>query len=341
MTTLPHTSAAQVDTAIGIVGLGLHGQGIAELAAQQGFLLRGAVDVGEKVGRPMRNFVSLAPLDALVHDSIDALIDLGVDLLVLTAAVPVETLLEQANRALARGVNVLTIHSDVFAYDAQWADALDRMARAHGASFLSTGVQDTWWVQMPALAAGSTVNLRAIELHHVVDVNSLSAEVGRMIGVGLTPAKFAEQFAGADPEERPVLGDPLREAARKLGLTVPSEVETTMEPVVADAEVAWTSAGRTLTAGEVIGSVELTAFTTAEGVRFSSSLRTVVLDAGTRPSDEVVIDADPALRLVHSPFPGDQITNVAAVNRIRDVIEAEPGVLSAATLPPARYATMP
>lgn len=341
MITPPHPNAAHIGAAIGVVGLGLHGQGIAELAAQQGYLLRGAVDVGEKVGQPMRAFVSQAPLDALVHGSIDALIDLGVDLLVLTAAVSVETLLEHAHRALARGVDVLTIHSDVFAYDAQWADDLDRVAREHGASFLATGVQDTWWVQMPAIAAGSTVNLRAVELRHVVDVNSLSAEVGRMIGVGLSPAQFAEHFAGADAEERPVLGDPLREAARKLGFTVPSEVTTTMEPVVADAAVVWTSAGRTLAAGEVIGSVELTQFTTAEGVRFSSSLRTVVLEAGTRPSDEVVIDADPALRLVHSPFPGDQITNVAAVNRIRDVLAAGPGVLNAAELPPARYATMP
>lgn len=322
---------------IGVVGLGLHGRGIAELAIAQGYHVVGAVDIGDKVGSRLADFVAGALEGPIVHGELDELLALRPDAVVLAAAVDIDVIVDQARRALEAGVNALTLHSDLFAYDSAWAEPLREAGARTGASFLSTGVQDTWWVQTPALAASSTVNLRKVRITHVVDANSLSPEVGRMVGIGSTLEELLGRAETGEGEERPILGDPLREAARKLGLTIAGEAVTTVAPIVAEREFHWTSADRIIAAGLVIGTEERTDFTTEEGVDFEATLRTCLLDAGTPPSDELVIEADPTLHLRHAPFPGDAITNVALVNRIPDVVAAPGGVLSSADLPPASY----
>ena len=325
-----------LDPRIGIVGLGLQGTGIGELLVEQGYRLAGAVDVGAKVGRPVSDYVAGAEAEAIIHGSVPDLLSSGhFDAVVLAAAIDVQQTLDQATAAMAAGVNVLALHADLFEPADAWANELNQMGIRTGASFLATGVQDTWWVHMPAVAAASTRNIRSITVRHLVDINGLSAQVGREIGVGLSPAAFSSA-AGTVEGQQPVLGSPLREAARKLGLT-PGDLNTTTEPVVATEKVWWESAGQWLSPGTVIGVEETTRFSSDAGISFVGTLRTVPLQGGEVPSDLLLIDADPELRLEHSPFPGGDITNIALVARIPDVLEAAGGVQSASKLPPARY----
>lgn len=323
---------------IGIVGLGLQGAGIGALLLEQGYSLVGAVDVGEKVGRPVSEHVPGATADAVVHDSVKALLNAaagGLDAVVLAAAIDAQTTVALARELMAAGISVLTLHADLFEPQASWAAELDLLGRSTGAGFLSTGVQDTWWVHMPALAAASTRNIRRISITHLVDINSLSAQVGREIGVGESVDR--RSWAPENTQgEQPVLGSPLREAARRIGL-VPKPGQTVTTPVVAEKPTWWESGNQWLAPGTVIGTEETTSFGTDGGIDFVGTLRTVPLQDGEVPSDLLVLDADPALRLEHSPFPGTDITNIALVARIPDVLAAGGGVHSASTLPAARY----
>lgn len=321
-------------TRIAIVGLGQQGTGIAALAVRHGFDLVGAVDIGAKVGTAVRDHVADAAADALVHDSIAALLaSTAVDAVILAATVSRAQTLDLAREAMTAGVSVLTLHSDLFEPDPSWARDLDRLGRSTGAGFLSTGVQDAWWVHTPALAVASTVAPRRVHVVHTVDVNGLSAQVGREIGIGLSREEFAAR--DDDAGELPIIGAALREAARLIG-TEPIAGTVRYEPVIAEVETLWASAGAVLSPGRVIGVTEICHTETSAGIDFDSELVTVILRPGAVASDVLTVDATPPLRLVHSPFPGTQITNVAIVARIADVLRAGGGVHSAASLPAPR-----
>lgn len=321
-------------TRIAIVGLGQQGTGIAALAVRHGYELAGAVDIGVKVGTAVRDHVPNAAADARVHDSIAALLAVTtVDAIILAATVSREQTLGLAREAMIAGVSVLTLHSDLFEPDASWASDLDDLGRRTGAGFLSTGVQDAWWVHTPALAVASTVDPLRVHVVHTVDVNGLSAQVGREIGIGLSREEFDAR--GDADGELPIIGAALREAARLIG-TEPVSGTVRYEPVIAEAETLWASAGTVLAPGRVIGVTEICHTETSAGIDFDSELVTVILRPGTVASDVLTIEATPPLRLVHSPFPGTEITNIAIVTRIADVLRAGGGVHSAATLPAPR-----
>ncbi|WP_193314622.1 hypothetical protein [Georgenia ruanii] len=325
---------------VAIVGMGHHGTGIAELVLEAGDALVGVVDVGDKVGRPVSSLVTAerAP-DEPVRGSLEELVEAaggGIDLAILSAAVDVDVVLDQAGFLLDRGINVLTLHQDLFEPADGWSADLDRRGRATGASMLATGVQDTWWVHLPNVAAGSTRDLRSVTVTSCVDVNTLSEAVGREhVGVGQNEAEFAD-FAAAMESYPPVLGAPLREAARRMGLA-PLEATRTIAPITADHPVRWASADRQLAAGTVIGLQETVRFQTDRGIAFEGALRTVILEGKEVPADALDLDGDPALHLEFRPFPGEFITNTAVLNRIPDVVAAPGGLLSAADLPAARY----
>lgn len=336
---LAHVEVLHTSYRVAVVGLGHQGSGIARLLLEAGDDLVGAVDVGEKVGRPIRSLVRADRAnDEPVRGSLQELVDTSgrIDLAILSAAVDVDVLLDQARFLLDRGINVLTLHQDLFEPADGWSAELDRRGRATGASMLATGVQDTWWVHMPTVVAGSTRNIRSVAVTSCVDVNTLSAAVAREhVGVGLTGAELAG-FAAAMNAAPPVLGAPLREAARRMGLA-PLELSRTITPVTADHPVRWAAAGHELAPGTVIGMHEAVRFTTDRGITFEGAIRTVILEDGELPTDTLDVDGDPSLHLEYRPFPGEFVTNTSVVNRVPDVVEAPGGLLSAAGLPPARY----
>lgn len=322
---------------VGVVGLGHHGAAIASLVAGSRHHLVGAVDVGAKVGARISDLVT-GPVDvgATVLGSLDELADLDIDIAVLTAAVPLDVVLDQAGRLVDRGVNVLTLHQDLFEPRAPWAEELDRRASAGGATVLATGVQDTWWVHLPNVAAGSSWNVRSVTVTSCVDVNTLSEQVAReQVGVDLSVEEFT-RFRTALEDLPPVQGAPLRVAARRMGLE-PRDEQRTVTPVLAHEPTRWTAAARTIPAGRTVGLEERVEFATDGGLRFVGLLRTVVLPQDEAPVDRLEVDGDPPLHLEYRPFPGEHITNVAVINRIVDVVEGPAGLLTAADLPPASY----
>ncbi|HWH26802.1 MAG TPA: hypothetical protein VNT53_09180 [Pseudolysinimonas sp.] len=324
-------------TRIATVGLGQQGQGIARLLEEAGYQLVGGVDIGDKVGKKISDFANGVTGEATVYGSVTELISAvdDLDVIVLAAAISLEITVGQAREAFEAGINVLTLQPDLFEPTPDWADELQAIGEKTGASLLATGVQDPWWVQMPSVAAASTVNIRSVQVEHLIDLESIAAGIMTSIGVNVPASEFGPYQEGIEALP-PILGGPLRLAAVAMGM-VPGEVSAQIVPYVAESDVRWNSGDTVIPAGNITGYEEVTTFTTDAGVEFRGFLRLRPLVGDEVPSDELTIDGDPSLHLRNAPFPGQQVTNIALVARIPDIIAAPGGVHSPADLGPARY----
>lgn len=311
-----------------VVGIGAQGARITELMCQVGHDIVGVVDIGNKVGRRLNELVPGEKVPRVtvtddLHGLLDRL-DLDPDIVVLAPALGLDAILEMAGRILDRGINVITLQQDVLSRDDAWAIDMHRRAVTGGASFMASGVQDTWWVQMPALVAASSLDIRKIRITSDLSLQQLSSGVGAEVGVPLDPEAF-KLHAEATRDVPSVLGAPMVEAARRMGATA-GPVSKVVEPIIAESDYVWELGGITIRAGETCGMVETVRFATDRGIEFEGvvSIRPIPSDDA---ADRLDVFGTPEHHLEYRPFLGYDTTNVALISRIPDVIHSEPGML--------------
>ncbi|GAA3881983.1 dihydrodipicolinate reductase [Leifsonia kafniensis] len=319
-----------------LVGLGSQGAGIASILCELGHELVGVVDIGAKVGKSLGELITAprAP-DIFVSGSLDALLDSLVekpDIVVLSLALDLEPILDLAASVLDRGINAITLQQDVLTRDHAWADRMHERAMRGGASFMASGVQDSWWVQMPAMVAASSLDISTVRITSVLSIEQLSKSVGEEVGFPLTPEEFSRHAQG-QKDYPSVLGAPMTEAARRMGL-ITGIVTKDVEPVIADRTFHWEAGNMPIDQGMTTGLVETVAFETDRGIRFEGIIKVLPI-AIEEAFDSLDVIGTPSHHLVYKPFPGYDITNVALVSRIPDVVRAEPGMLFPAEMPAA------
>ncbi|MER7604636.1 hypothetical protein [Nocardioides sp. NPDC127503] len=317
---------------VAIAGVGAQGARIIDHLCELGHELVGAVDVGNKVGRSLRSFTTSSRVpDVRIGGSVSELLtfDRQPEIVVLAASTDARSQLALAGEILDRGVNVITLHPDLFARDDSWALDLEAKAIAGGSSFMASGVQDTWWVQVPALVASSSVGIHAIRVTSTLSLAQLSGSIGDEIGVGVTADEFAP-YADAMMKMPATLGAPLLEAARRIGV-VAGEPIRGVTPVIAEAPYDWESGSRVIPIDRVAGMRESFAFDTDKGVRFEGVIEILPI-AEAETADELHVLGTPEHHLRYAPFPGFEITNVGLVARIPDVVNASPGLMFSADM---------
>jgi len=319
-----------------VLGLGRHGLAIASGVVAAGYQLVAAVEVDSRVGSPLAEVVEGAHGDDLVLGDLALGLKTEPDVVVVAAALPPEDFSRTVLTCIERGVNVISISAEAFDTNQEWLSRIDEVGRKTGATLLTTGVQDVWWVQMPALAAAVAGNVTSVRIEHVVDLNTIAPEVGGFMGVGAEPGDGGGgvRFPYQPGQPPVVLGAALNELARRLGLSViGAEIELAPVIVSEGSSMRWIAGDSLLPAGAVAGMEERSFVNTAEGVVVEGVLRTSVLGVGERPSNRVVIEGNSRIVLDHPDFDGESLTNAAVLARIADVVAARGGVLAPGSTP--------
>lgn len=325
---------------VAIVGLGGQGSSIARLVLDLGYTLLGAVDVGEKVGRPIGDLVDhpRAP-DAAVQASIgDVIAAAGApDVVVLSALVPTEQNVAIACELLERGINVLTLDANLFEGEGPFAARLDAAARTGGASIAVSGMQDTWWVHLPAVAAAANHRITRVAFNDFSNCARFPRDIGIYeAALGLRLDEF-DAWAQPHLEAPPLQGAPLRECARRMGLT-PADTTFEIQPITQAEPADWFTAGVIIPPGEIVGARYLVQITTAEGPVFTGDLRFQVRPADVPSTYAVTISGETELTLQVPATAQWLYVPLGLVRRIPDVIAAPAGLARMHTLGPSRYA---
>jgi 4-hydroxy-tetrahydrodipicolinate reductase len=126
-----------------------------------------------------------------------------------------------------------------------------------------------------------------------------------------------------------------------VGLTA-ENVLLSVDPVIIEEDRWCKSLGRTIRAGCVVGVVDRATVETQEGPTFTFEMAGRIYAEGEVDTNEWVITGEPAeLRVFNDRVPTPFTTCAQVVNRIPDVINAEPGFTTVDLLPKLRYRPFP
>lgn len=325
---------------VAVVGLGGMGTLIAGFAIDDGHDLIGAVDIGEKVGQPLSALVEHPGVgNGVVHGSVGELISAvgKPDVALVAASIQLEEEAVIARGLLEQGINVLTLEATLFEGLGDIAEQLDAAGKQGGATILASGIQDTWWVHLPAVVAGANSKLTRVALEDKADMSLWAREEAEYeAGAGFERAAW-ERWRDDQLSRPPVQGGPLLELARMLGFT-PGKLTHEIHAILADEPVPWPGAESTLEAGEIVGARFEVSFPTQEGTLFEGRLEFLVSADGQVNSYNSIIVDGAAKTVVQIPQMNPWVTvTLGLVRRISDVVEAAPGLARARELPPERY----
>lgn len=224
--------------------------------------------------------------------------------------------------------------------DPELAQRLNSLARQRRVTVVGAGANPGFIYESLALTlTGAAWDVERMSVRRVVDVSDFSATVLHRLGIGYSEREFRRGI-----EEGTVYGhigfpQTVQVLAAKFGVRM-DRLEKSMEPILADR--AYEIRNMRLAVGQTAGfTQQATAFGNAFGNDrpwFEAEFVGHVApeSAGLQTEDVFKIDGPASIAAAIRPGLNAQLTAAAVIaNSIRRVVDAPPGLLSVADLPPA------
>lgn len=324
-----------------VYGVGAMGAIMARLMLEKGVEIVGAVARSpEKVGRDLGDAAGLGfETGVVVEADARRALERGADIAVVSVASFLSVMFEHFKLCLEHGCNVVTIEEEtIFPWGSapELAAELDAIATASGVSLAASGAQDVFWMNLVAVLMGAAHRIDSVSGRCTWNADDYGPEVARHVHLGETPETF-ERFLATEGWPDFVVRSTLEALVADCGLTV-ARLTPAVAPVLAQADTWSRSLGATIPAGRLLGVVDGVRLETEEGPSFSFEMAGRVYGEGETDVNEWVVRGEPdELRLVNERVPTRLITCTSVVNRIPDVINAAPGLVSLDRLPKPRY----
>lgn len=325
-----------------IYGAGKVGGRVAALAAARGWPLAGALNrPGPKIGEDLGVLAGLeAPLGVSVSDDPEGLLArVEADIAVVAISDSIRDNMPVYRRLMAVGLNVVCVGSESsypWAVSHQLASEIDTLAKQHGVTFTGTGFQDVYRVWLAKILCGACTQLRAVSHRSLVDVGRHGAAAARLMRVGLSPEGFRADVVGRPASGPSIYRVFLEHVTASLGLRA-KEVEERLEPVVLDEAVDCPPLDLTVEAGACVGTRIAIEIATGEGVSLRAENELRLLGAAEREFLEWRIDGDSPATARVSDLDSGTGTAAAVINRIPQVLAAQPGVVTLDQLGPPLF----
>ena len=307
----------------------------------------GAGQLGTNVADILRDRGHHEVLGPFGREERDAALASGATLVIIATTSRFRDVASDIVRAIEAGSNVLVSAEECanpWLVDPELADAIDQRARQMGVTVLGAGLNPGLIFDALVLTLlGAIPSGCEIEVARVVDIGKFGPAVLTRLGVGVNEADFRRGVADGDILGHAGFPQSMSIVARGLGITIDNITEQ-IDPIIADTDV-------TLASGQVIGSGQ------SVGVRQTyrafvdgNVWFTAVFDGhvqpnllGWTPSDTIVMRRDGAVERTVTIAPGlpSQSGSQAMIaNSVDRVMNAAPGWLTVADLPPAAHRGM-
>jgi hypothetical protein len=316
-------------------GLGPIGGAMARHVMERpGLALVGGIDIDPaKVGRDVGEVIGLGrTLGFSVVKSLgEALSRSEADVVLHTTSSYFDSFKPQVIEILEAGLDVVSTSEELsFPWLAHAADAaeIDAVARRAGKTILGTGVNPGFLMDsLPLCLTSICQRVDRLEVKRVINASTRRGPFQAKIGSGLTVEDFQAKMAAGRmghvglPEST---GMVFQTFGKKL-----ARYESGVEPVVADKPVK--TAYFDVRPGQVKGLKQVAHGYTDEGEFMTLTFIAALEAAGE--ADTIKITGSPNLEVTLKGTNGDLATVAIAVNAIRRVREAEPGLVTMRDLP--------
>jgi len=291
---------------------------------------------GEKVGRDIGELAGIEPLGVLVEDCEEANYgSSGANIAIHSVADRLDYNWPGHQRLLGAGINVICHGGESnFPWGSrpELAGRLDELAKAHGVTFTGTGIWDYSRIWSGLLAAGSASELTGLIHRTLTNGEAAGLELLKVCGGTLTLAEFSELNEGLLAG---IYKTVPHQVLWALGLEV-TDVSEEREPILDSEPVFSNALGANIEPGICLGTRITTRVRTREGINATSINELRVLKPGEK--EHMVWEVQGRPETVIRVDRTDSMHSSAAcmVNRVPDVLNAEPGIQVISQLGPIR-----
>ena len=251
------------------------------------------------------------------------------------------------------GVNAITTCEEAFYpqnSNPVLYDKLDALCKQTNCTITGSGYQDIYWGNLIASIAGSTHNITKIVGKSSYNVEDYGIALAKAHGAGLTLDEFDKQIASSDKiseEERQKTinsGEFLPSymwnvngwLCSKLGLHVTRQSQKTV-PQIAKDEIFSSTLNMTIPKGYCTGMSAVVTTETKEGIIIESQCIGKVYDKDEFDCNDWTIEGEPSTRVVIERPSTVELTCASVINRIPEVLVAEPGYTTTENMPENFY----
>ena len=218
---------------------------------------------------------------------------------------------------------------------------IDELAKANNCTITGTGYQDIYWGQLITSIAGSTQKITKIKGSSSYNVEDYGIALAEAHGAGLTLEDFDKQVASVDrmsDEERQEIINKGEYApsymwnvngwlCSKLGLTVISQTQKCVPQTYKD-DIYSSTLDMTIKAGDATGMSAVVTTKTKEGITIESECIGKVYAPDEFDKNVWTVEGEPTTTITVEKPATVELTCATVVNRIPDVIKAEPGYIT-------------
>lgn len=239
------------------------------------------------------------------------------------------------------GVNAITTCEEAFYpmnSNPTLTTKIDQLAKENNCTITGSGYQDAFWGNLITTLVGTSHNITKIKGSSSYNVEDYGIALAKAHGAGLTKEEFDAQVASADEisdEERQKVIESGAYAPSymwnvngwlcdKLGLTVISQRQKCV-PQFNDYDIESSTLGMTVKAGMATGMSAVVTTETKEGITLETECIGKVYNKDEFDRNAWTVYGEPDTTLVIEKPDTVRLTCATVVNRIPDVIKAEPG----------------
>ena len=323
-----------------VYGVGAMGRMTANLMLEKGYEIVAAIDKYAHVGEDFGDVLGLDhKLGFTVSDDPDVVLSsTKADIVSICAKSLLKDMEPIFAQCLSYGFNVVSLAEETFwpwRIQPEASARLDKLAKDHGVTLTSCGIQDVVWLNAFCTLSACCHKMDKVIGRAVADQSPYGIEATKGIGFGLTVEEFNARtdLGEADPNW---FGMTLEAIISRLQMT-PTSIKDILEPVVVDHDVYYPGGDMTIPAGRVAGWNQITEIETAEGTTFRCEFISKICEKEGEEFHGWEIQGQPNMKQVIPGLEPPFIICSSIVNRIPDVINAAPGLVSLDKMPSPMY----
>lgn len=327
-------------------------------ALEKGLKILGAFDIDKsKVGKDISSIIDCEkPLNIKIKDAKDFdefLQKHEVDIAVITTTSIFAENYPIYEICAKNGVNAISTCEEAFYAqnsNPKLTKKLDKIAKETGCTICGSGYQDVFWGNLISVLGGATHKIKTIKGKSSYNVEDYGISLAKVHGAGLSPEEFEKEIASADEisdEERKKLISAGKFSpsfmwnvngwlCSKLGLHITKQTQKSV-PQIATEDIYSSTLNMTIPKGYCTGLSAVVTTETKEGTTIISECIGKVYNKDEFDCNDWTIEGEPTTRVVIERPQTAELTCATVINRIPEVLVAEPGYTTTEQMPENIY----
>ncbi len=315
---------------------------------EKGAEIVAAVDVNpERIGKDISEIMGGEAKGVTVTALADAekvLTETKPDIAIVTTMSLLSDVKESLLLCAKLGINAITTCEEAFYSwnsNPEATKEIDVLAKEHNCTITGSGYQDIFWGQLIVALTGATHKITKIKGSSSYNVEDYGIALAKAHGAGLSLEDFEKEVASADNISEEARRELIQRGeflpsymwnvngwlCSKLGLTVVSQTQKCV-PQTHNEDIESSTLGMVVKAGMATGMSAVVTTETAEGITIESECIGKVYAKDEFDKNEWTVEGEPSTTLVINRPDTVELTCATIVNRIPDVIKAEPGFIT-------------